>query len=86
MKYLTPQVKEKLHGNIGVSYVLEGDEEFETENTTKLIVATIVNQNDLITLNFSAENDKEITINSDELRGLAEELLSWADIMDETLC
>jgi hypothetical protein len=96
MKYLTNALKEKLHGSLGLSYVIEGEDghntfkkedgTFETQNTnTKLVVADICPQNDLITVDFGAEHDRSITMSGEELRVFAKELLSWADIVEETL-
>lgn len=94
MKYLTQNLKDKLSSSLGLSYVIEGEEghnRIKQEDgsfkdlETKLIVGDIIPQNDLITLNFNAENSEEITISGDELRALGEELIEWADIIEETL-
>ncbi len=94
MKYINAALKEKLHGTLGVSCVIEGEEghnrikqedgTFKDQNT-KLVTGEIVPQNDLITINFEACEEGEITMNSDQLRWFAEELLSWATIVEETL-
>lgn len=95
MKYLTQKLKDKNLGSFSVSYVIELDEghnKTKNEDGTfkgedaKLIFATIIPQNDLITIDFDncSCNLTRITINSEELRSFADELLEWADIMDET--
>lgn len=94
MKYITPQLKTKLFGNLGVSYVLSGEEghnRVKNEDGTwrdsdqKLITGDITPQNDLIFLDFMncAGETGSITVNSEELRAFAKELISWADIMEE---
>ena len=89
MQYLTPKLKDKLHSSLGLSYVIEGEEGHNDKEAgnVKLIVADITPQNDLITINFdaSAGEPTELTVNSETLREFAAELISWADIMDETL-
>lgn len=97
MKYINDNLKSKLFGSIGVAYTIEGapghsaKKPGESKNLefghfdTKLMCADIIAQNDLIELDFNSDNEMPITVTSEELRAIAKELISWADISDETL-